>query len=300
MKALFAVALCGLGSFACTGAVIHWTEGALSSTDGTFASDDDPVLVKDAVPFALKAMEALLNRTPENVDLLLALASDFAQYTYAFVQSAADDVASKDIKQAVELRARAARLYLRARAYGQKGLNIRHPGFSALLSTNRDAALALLTPNDVPLAYWTGLAWAAQLSVSRSDLTLLAQLPDAAAMLGRVLTLDETYAQGAAHDFFILYDGGRSEALGGSIARARAHFDRAVELSHGDRLAPFVSWAETVCVGQQDLAGFKEMIGAVLSFDVNSVPSARLANTLSQERARRLLAQIDDLFVEAQ
>ena len=37
---------------------------ALAESGTTFASDDDPELVKAAVPFALKLMESLLGREP--------------------------------------------------------------------------------------------------------------------------------------------------------------------------------------------------------------------------------------------
>ena len=300
MRSRLFIAALALASSACTGFVISWAQAALSSSEGAFASDNDPDLVKDAAPFALKAMESLLPRSPENTDLLLALAAGFTQYAFAFVQSAADEAEARDIKQAQQLRARAAKLYARAHAYGQKGLEIRHPGFAALLTTDRAKALAQLNPNDVALVYWTGLAWAAQISVSKNDLSLVAQLPDAAQMMATGLALDESYEHGAAHAFFIIYDGGRSEALGGSEARARKHFDRAVALSHGERLAPYVSWAENICVQHQDLVGFTTLLEKVMAFDVDSAPSFRLENTLSQKRAQRLLAQTADLFVEAQ
>src|SRR2546427_12543180 len=63
---------------------------ALSGTGSGFASDDDPELVREAVPFALKTMESLLPEQPEHVGLLTALASGFTQYGYAFVQQDAD------------------------------------------------------------------------------------------------------------------------------------------------------------------------------------------------------------------
>ena len=59
---------------------------ALAGSGTTFASDDDPELVKAAVPFSLKLMEGLLNQSPRHEELLLATASGFTQYAFAFVQ----------------------------------------------------------------------------------------------------------------------------------------------------------------------------------------------------------------------
>ena len=50
---------------------------ALSDSGSTYASDDDPQLVADALPFSLKLMESLLEQSPEHTGLLLACASGF-------------------------------------------------------------------------------------------------------------------------------------------------------------------------------------------------------------------------------
>src|SRR3974390_3799716 len=71
---------------------------ALASGGTTFASDDDPELVKAAVPFSLKLMESLLEESPQHKGLLLASASGFTQYAYAFVQQDADELKEKDGK----------------------------------------------------------------------------------------------------------------------------------------------------------------------------------------------------------
>src|SRR5512137_791915 len=98
---------------------------ALAGGGTTFASDDDPELVKAAVPFSLKLMESLLNESPRHEGLLLAAASGFTQYAYAFVQEDADEMEDKDLAAAEELRGRARRLYLRAHNYGLRGLDVR-------------------------------------------------------------------------------------------------------------------------------------------------------------------------------
>jgi TRAP transporter T-component len=48
---------------------------ALAGSGSTFASDDDPDLVKAAVPFSVKPMENLLAENPNHKGLLLASAS---------------------------------------------------------------------------------------------------------------------------------------------------------------------------------------------------------------------------------
>lgn len=45
---------------------------ALANGGATYARDDDPDLVRDAVPFGLKTIEALLEESPRHKGLLLA------------------------------------------------------------------------------------------------------------------------------------------------------------------------------------------------------------------------------------
>jgi len=79
---------------------------------------------------------------------------------------------------------------------------------------------------------------------------------------------------------------------------AEGHFNRAMELNGGRSIGPLVSLAETVCVQQQDRERFTELLTQALEFDVDEYPEMRLANLISQEHARWLLSQTDDLFYE--
>jgi len=62
----------------------------------TFASDDDPQLVRDAVTFSLKLIESLLAETPRHQGLLLAATRAFTKHTYAFIQDDADETETRD------------------------------------------------------------------------------------------------------------------------------------------------------------------------------------------------------------
>jgi predicted anti-sigma-YlaC factor YlaD len=96
----------------------------------------------------------------------------------------------------------------------------------------------------------------------------------------------------------ISLDAGRSEALGGSLARARDHFDRALALSRGKKVAPYVTWAVVVAIPAQDRKLFDQMLDKALALDVDEEPRFRLVNLISQRRARRLKAAAGDLFLE--
>jgi predicted anti-sigma-YlaC factor YlaD len=113
----------------------------------------------------------------------------------------------------------------------------------------------------------------------------------------RALALDETYERGVLHDFFIAWEG-RGAAAGASLPRARAHFERAVALSNGQRAFPYVALAESVCVKEQDRSCFDTAIERALAVDFERQPDDRLNNVISQQRARWLRGRVDELFAE--
>jgi predicted anti-sigma-YlaC factor YlaD len=297
--ALLVLALVLAGCSSLQRAAVNKAGDALAQGNSVYASDDDPELVWQAVPFGLKTVESLLAQSPRHQGLLLAAASGFTEYAYGALQQEADFVEAKDLARATELRNRARKLYLRALGYGFRGLEVQLPDLRRQLQADPDPAHALAgtTKAQVPLLYWTGAAWGAAIAISKDDPELTADQSRAAALVQRGLALDEGFEAGAGHDFMIAYEGGRA-AVGGSIEEARRHLRRALELSHGHRAAPLVSFAEAVSVGRQDKAEFKQLLGQALAVDVNAAPELRLANVLAERRARWLLGRVDELFVE--
>lgn len=271
---------------------------ALASGTSSYSRDDDPELIKQAIPFGLKTIEGLLQESPHHRGLLLAAASGFTQYSYAFVQCEADYIESADLQQATAMRVRAAKLYRRAMDYGFQGLETSQPEFRSELQKAPEAAVAKLQKKDVPLLYWTAAAWAARISLNKEDPELSADLPVTEVMMRRAMELDEGFAGGAIHDFYIAYEGSRPASAGGSSDRARQHMDRALQISQGKRVGPLVSYAESVLVGAQKRTEFEKMLQQALAFDPDSAPSDRLPNLIAQKRARWLLSQIDSLFLE--
>src|SRR5690606_9897528 len=122
-----------------------------SGGGGVFASDDDPELIRDAAPFSLKTIEALLVELPDHPGLLLAACSGFAQYAFAFPQSDADRVGGGDCAQVEALRTRARRLYVRGRGYCLRARELREPGVGERLLLAPEDALGWATAEDVPL-----------------------------------------------------------------------------------------------------------------------------------------------------
>ena len=263
-----------------------------------YLSDDDPVLVGQALPFSLKMMESILEETPEHQELLIATASGFTMYAHAYVLQPARKLESTDLRGARAERARAKRLFLRGRRYAGRALEQRHAGILEELSLTPDAAAGRLERDDIPAMYWYAAALGSAISSDKNDMDLVADLPVVSALLERARDLDEAWNDGAIHELLMVVVVSESTGPGGGTEEAEGHFNRAMELNGGRSIGPLVSLAETVCVQQQDRERFTALLTEALEFDVDEYPEMRLANLISQEHARWLLSQTDDLFYE--
>ncbi len=278
-----------------TSAVNAVGDALTSGGGGVYNADNDPEFIAEALPFGLKTFESLLAESPQHKGLLLASASGFAAYAY-LIQQRADRLDAVDLDAARHLRNRASLLFLRGRDYALRGLEVAHPDFTAAFRQNPSVALAATTQDDLPFLYWAGATWAGALAADKDNADLIADLPAAGALILRVIELDETYGSGAAHEFLIAYEGGRP---GGDAAKARAHYQRALELSGGLRASVHLALAESVDVPTQNLTEFRSMLTAALAVDPERIPESRLVNTIARQRAEWLQTQIPYLFANA-
>jgi len=270
----------------------------LASGGSVFVTDEDPVLVSEALPFSLKLLESLLAEEPEHRGLLLAAARGYLLYSYAFVHLPAEQSELQDLDEARALRLRARGLYLRAHSYSLRALETDYPGIGEqLLRDPGGAALTVgATPaDDVAALYWTAAGLGLAVTVSRNEAALLARLPEVEALLDRALELDDSWNGGALHEFSISLAASRSTAM--DNAALQNHYDRALQLSNGTRAGLHIAFAEAVAVPAQDRSRFVDLLERALAVDVDADPNERLLNVIAQDRARWLLGRVDELFL---
>lgn len=268
---------------------------ALTETASSYGRDNDPEFVRVAAPATLKMVEMLLDDSPRHAGLLMTACSGFTQYAYAFLQVESEIVQHRDAALGDELRTRARAMYERARDYCLRALEVRHQGFSASVRTDPTKALSGTTEADVPALFWLGASWGGAFSLAENQLRRLAELAAVRAILARAISLDEDWEDGAIHETLIALEG-LPPLLGGSRARARSHFQRAVELSGGRSAFPYVTLAASVALPAKDRVQFERLLKEALAVDVDARPALRLANLIAQKRARFLLGRMSELF----
>jgi hypothetical protein len=290
---VLAVALAGAGCSPKKMGISRMAD-ALTSTATTFTRDTDPEFVRQAAPSTLKMVEMLLDESPRHPGLLMTACSGFAQYAYAFLQSDADagDPASPATR---ELKGRGSAMYERARGYCLRALEISHPGAGRALQGDPKTVLASMSAADVPALYWTGVSWGGSLVLGENSVARIGELATVRSLFTRALQLNEAWEGGTIHEAMIAVES-LPVLLGGSAARAKEHFDKAVALSNGESAFAYVALAAGVAQPAKDRREFERLLRAALAVDVSKRPSIRLANLIAQKRARYLLSQLDKLF----
>lgn len=296
MRLLTVVLVCAAVS-ACSPKQIGFNRmvDALTSTASSYSTDNDLEFVRLAAPTTLKMIEMVLAQQPAHEGLLVTACSGFAQYAYAFLQIDAEAIETTNAAAAAELRTRAGLMQRRARDYCLRALEARHKGFRDRLTRDTKGLMAAMTIADVPALYWLAVSWGSELAVASNQLMRLPELLTVRTILERALALDEKWERGAIHEAFIALDG-LPALLGGSAARAKQHFDRAIELSGGQSAFAYVTMASSIAQPARDRASFEKWMKAALAVNIDRVPEMRLANLIAQKRARVLMGRVSTLF----
>jgi hypothetical protein len=261
------------------------SERVAASLQSAVVNHNDPATVRDGAPAWLLMVDALAADDRDNAALQAQAAQMYASYAGGF---AADDPE------------RARRLSDRAREYGRAGICAQRDAACDLFERPFDAfeaGLAEFSADDTPVLFAAALGELVWIQAHSDDWNAIADLPRVELLLDRVVALDPAHQHGAPHAYLGVLHSLRPAALGGDPERARAHFERAIELSHGRDLMTKVMYAEYFARLNFDRALHDRLLGEVVAAD----PTAErytLGNVLAQARARKLLADAGDYFFD--
>lgn len=289
----FVMASCSITSLAAR-ALSSGSSGSSGGAMSVFMGEDDPEIVGDALPTLIKAAEALSANEPGNAAMASLVGKLYIMYANAFVEGPASMLGDEDfeVKLAAKLRARS--FYLRGASYAARGLEQKHPGITSDPSV-AEKAIPKLKKSQVDTLYWYAAGTFAAFALDPLDIGLSMRIPLARDLAYRALVLDPGYA--ALYDLFFSFHAGMPDSLGGDPSRVQEFFDKAVAASGGASPGPYVAWASSIDVANQDAASFRENLGKALAIDPEAHPDNKLMIVLSQRKARWLLEHIDDFIL---
>jgi hypothetical protein len=258
--------------------------GILDNGLASFNEESDIQLAHEALGSNLKLIEAMIKSDPENEQFLLFAAQGYNSYALAFCE---DD--------SVE---RARVFYLRAKEYGMRVL-MKNKKFREAMDGDITAfreAVKTFGKDDVPAIFWTAFSWGSYVNITRTDVAGLADLSKVKALIEFIAEIDPSFYHGGAYLFLGTIEGSTPKALGGNPDKAKEYFEKCLAINGGKFLMTQLYYARAYAVATQDQPLFESLLKQVEDASLDILPEARLANVIAKQKARRLLAQENELF----
>jgi hypothetical protein len=266
----------------CASMISSATSGMADNISLAISNQDDPATVRDGAPAYLIMIDGLIEGDPKNRNLLLAGARLYGSYTAAFIED--------------ELRAQ--RLASKSLSYARRALCIEDIEVCDAIDSKLDqfeASLAGTGKSELKALYSFAGAWASWIQVNASDWNAIADLSKVTALFERCLVIDEGYDGGGAHVYLGVIKSLLPAALGGKPELARAHFERAIEISAGHNLMISVLMAKNYARNVFDQELHDALLTSVEAAPAD-YPGYTLINTLAKLEAEQLLAESEDFF----
>ena len=186
---------------------------------------------------------------------------------------------------------RAKRLYLRGMEILYNALDARYRGFREAAGNENtfQTVLSRVRREDTGLLYWAVAGGLAAYSIDVLDFDLILRIPEWTAMILRAYELDPDYNGAALDEFLLLFYASLPEPRGGDKERAKVHFQLALEKTGGNSAGAYVSYAETICIPEQDYETFRDYLERALAIDPDADETIRLVNIINQRKAQWLL-----------
>ena len=255
-------------------------------------------LAGEAVPATIVQLEGILRVAPDSDSLLAQLAQAYFAYAFGWIEVDAEALEFEgNYSQAEIVRRRARTMYLRSKDLSFYRISILYPGVYDATRGTVDELRAWLVESfvdesDAPLLLWAGQAWGAYINTAKDDMTAVADLPYAKALVERSIELDPSYYNGAGLTFLGV---ATTSEMASDMDVAKAYFDEAIAATERRALSSLVAMARYYAVKTGDRKLFDELITEVL--DAGDVlPEARLANRIARERAELYTEHADQLF----
>lgn len=282
-RAGLAVLLAGLLT-GCGAIVSNVTGDFADGLSSSILNQDDPALVREALPSYLLLLDSLVESDPDNSATLAAAAQLYAVYGATLVNDPE----------------RAKILTARGRGYGVRALCAANDDACALTGISFDdyvAAIRSVRANgeEVTALFGYSVSSLAWIRANTDDYEALAGLPKIEAALEHLYEIDDgTYAASTAMYLGIL-NTLRPPALGGRPEVGREWFERGIELSEGRDLSIKVELARGYARLLYDRELHDQLLNEVMAAEVIQ-QDLTLFNILAQEQAAALLAGADDYF----
>lgn len=275
--------------------------------------ESDYELARQAIPAALKTVENFWINAPDNPYLLSLLTEGYCQYGTAFVEDDWEAAKFKKDIEAIEYHnERSTKIFTRCLNYALTMLGDRWK--KEIFGTPEQVA-ALVKDTGKGKRFqmmFAGLALGSLINHNLTNIEMIGYLDTVQQILRRVIEVDgpnpklcppQPAACPAAtahlvmpYVAFGMLDSSRGKSMGGDPEKAKASFQKAVDMTGGRFLLAKTLMAYRVGIAANDRKFFHETLKQVLETPPSVWPEQRLANEVAHRKARRYLKMEKELF----
>lgn len=258
------------------------TESMGENLAAALANQDDPEIVRSALPAYLLLFDGLIEGDPDNPALYLSAARMNSAYAGAFVIDPA----------------RAMHLHEKALRYARAGwchLDTRLCSADRLPFDEFRTLVDVWDTDEVDALYIFGVALGGYIESHSDDWDAVAQVPKVRLIMERVVAIDDNHDHGGPHLYLGVIESLTPPSLGGRLELSRAHFELAKYLADNRNHLIEVLYAERYARMTFDRQLHDRLLEEVLSLPPEQ-PGFTMTNVLAQRRARQLLDSADEYF----
>lgn len=283
---------------------VNTTSKVLVMAQPGLQQEADYELARQAIPGSLKTVEGFWMVDPDNPRLVKILTEGYCSYGTGFVE---DDWEAAKFKEDIEAidyhNTRSTKIFTRCLNYALKVLGSR---WQKELFSDVATVKKLLADTSSERRFemmYAGVALGSIINHNLSNVEMLGYLPNVQAILEHVVALDEKKGppanrMHAALPYVALgmLHSGRPAAMGGEPEKAKAMFQKALELTDNKMLLARTLMGYRVGMQTNDRAFFHEQLKQVIETAPSVWPEQRLANEVAHRKARRYLKHEKELF----
>ncbi len=255
-----------------------------TSLSEAYASGDVET-AREAFPGQILLLRGLYSTNPDKVELCEAVLQLYTAYALIFVEKENPERAARLFDEGMELGFR----HLQRLDWWQKAWD-EGPDALALALAERDLR------KRGPILMWTSCCLGKHILNNMDDSRALADLPYVHVMADAAIKVSGDYFYGMPYVLKGSMLAMIPPMLGGDRDEASRLFEQAFEISERRFLYHHVLYAQYLCVGNLDESGFVETLNEVVAAEEDIFPEMRLMNLVSQQQARELLEEREELF----
>ena len=231
-----------------------------------------------------------------DIDLLQRGAQELTMYSYGFLIEESDRIILDNYSKGKKIENEAHDYFSEAVKYGDLALSKKYENYLNWL-TGSSSILANSELLDLNLLYWTAAAYGGAISSSSADPAWVIKLPRVGKLLNQIVHIDSSWNGGAAIVALISFTMNNPKInFNERIKKSKKLFSYALKVSGGNDLGPYVTYAESVSMANQNREEFIHLLRSALKIDIKANKDLVLTNIISKNRAKWLLENIDEFF----